>query len=62
MLGENINMKILYVSDLDGTLLRSNEQLSEYTAQTINRLVDNGLIFSYATARWTYVNTLDKKS
>lgn len=44
-------MKILYVSDLDGTLLRSNEQLSEYTAQTINRLVDNGLIFSYATAR-----------
>ena len=44
-------MKILYVSDLDGTLLRSNEQISEYTAQTINRLVDSGLIFSYATAR-----------
>lgn len=44
-------MKILYVSDLDSTLLRSNEKTSEYTNQTINRLVENGMIFSYATAR-----------
>ena len=44
-------MKTLYVSDLDGTLLRSNETTSEYTNETINRLVDEGMIFSYATAR-----------
>ena len=44
-------MKILYVSDLDGTLLRSDETTSEYTNSVINRLVDKGMIFSYATAR-----------
>lgn len=44
-------MKTLYVSDLDGTLLRSNETTSEYTNETINKLVDEGMIFSYATAR-----------
>lgn len=33
-------MKTLYVSDLDGTLLRSND----------NKLTDRGMIFSYATA------------
>lgn len=44
-------MKTLYVSDLDGTLLRSDQRTSEYTNDTINELVDNGMIFSYATAR-----------
>lgn len=44
-------MKILYVSDLDGTLLRSDETLSDYTCKTINKLVDEGMMFSYATAR-----------
>ncbi len=44
-------MKTLYVSDLDGTLLRSNETTSDYTNNTINKLVDSGMIFSYATAR-----------
>ena len=44
-------MKTLYVSDLDGTLLRSDERTSEYTNQTINRLVAQGVMFSYATAR-----------
>lgn len=44
-------MKCLYVSDLDGTLLRSNERTSEYTNDVINRLVEKGMIFSYATAR-----------
>ena len=44
-------MSNLYVSDLDGTLLRSNETTSEYTNQVINSLVDKGMIFSYATAR-----------
>ena len=44
-------MKTLYVSDLDGTLLRSDETTSEYTNSVINNLTDRGMIFSYATAR-----------
>lgn len=44
-------MSSLYVSDLDGTLLRSNEITSEYTNAVINRLTEKGMIFSYATAR-----------
>ncbi len=46
--------KILYVSDLDGTLLRSNQTTSEYTNRVINRLTDKGIFFSYATARSIY--------
>ena len=46
-----MNKKTLYVSDLDGTLLRSNQTLSDYTVRTLNRLISEGLIFSYATAR-----------
>ena len=44
-------MKTLYISDLDGTLLRSDQRLSTFTAETINRLVEEGMYFSYATAR-----------
>ena len=44
-------MSTLYISDLDGTLLLDNETLSEYTCNTINKLVNNGLNFSFATAR-----------
>lgn len=44
-------MKTLYVTDLDGTLLRSDERTSDFTNQIINGLVERGLIFSYATAR-----------
>lgn len=44
-------MKTLYVSDLDGTLLQSDETISEYTNNQINRLTENGMLFSYATAR-----------
>ena len=43
--------KILYVSDLDGTLLRNDEKTSPYTNSVINLLVERGLFFSYATAR-----------
>lgn len=49
-------MKTLYVSDLDGTLLRSNETTSDFTNKTINELVDRGMLFSYATAR-SYVTS-----
>lgn len=44
-------MKTLYVSDLDGTLLGSNERTSDLTNRTINALVADGMLFSYATAR-----------
>ena len=44
-------MKTLYVTDLDGTLLRSDQKTSAYTNEVINRLVDRGVLFSYATAR-----------
>lgn len=44
-------MKTLYVSDLDKTLLRSNQKTSEFTNRTINHLVEKGMLFSYATAR-----------
>lgn len=44
-------MKTLYVSDLDGTLLGSNERTSDFTNRTINELVNQGMLFSYATAR-----------
>ena len=43
--------KTLYVSDLDGTLLRKEQCLSPFTVETVNALVGQGMRFSYATAR-----------
>lgn len=40
----------LFASDLDGTLLRSDTSLSDYTVNTLNRLADE-IMFTYATAR-----------
>lgn len=44
-------MRTLYVTDLDGTLLNSNDRISQYSVETINRLVAKGMQFTYATAR-----------
>ncbi len=44
-------MKTLYISDLDGTLLNGDATLSQFTTDTINGLIEKGLLFSYATAR-----------
>ena len=44
-------MSTLYVSDLDGTLLRQDATLSDFTKDTINRLVEKGMAFTLATAR-----------
>ena len=44
-------MKTLYISDLDGTLLDKNAKLSPRSAEIISRLIQNGLLFSVATAR-----------
>ncbi|WP_378953594.1 Cof-type HAD-IIB family hydrolase [Pelosinus sp. sgz500959] len=43
--------KYLYISDLDGTLLNGHKQISEFTKQTLNSLIDKGIDFSVATAR-----------
>ncbi len=44
-------MKTLYVSDLDGTLLNSRAQVSQYSLKIINALIEKGTTFTYATAR-----------
>ena len=41
----------LYVSDLDGTLLRNDAGLSDFTRTELNRLIDEGLAFTVASAR-----------
>lgn len=46
-----MSMKTLYVTDLDGTLLSSEKQVSEYSIKVINELVEKGMLFTYATAR-----------
>lgn len=45
------NLKTLFVSDLDGTLLTLQERVSFYSLEHLNALIDNGLHFTYATAR-----------
>ena len=46
-----ITVKTLYVTDLDGTLLNTQDKISDYSLRVINDLVDKGLLFTYATAR-----------
>lgn len=43
--------KTLYITDLDGTLLRPDQTVSSYTVEVINRFIDRGGLFSIATAR-----------
>ncbi len=44
-------MRTLYVSDLDGTLLRPDGRVSAYSLDVLNRLIEAGVLFTYATAR-----------
>ncbi len=53
--------KILYVSDLDGTLLRSDQAISDYSIKVINSLVEKGVVFSYATARGVATSSIVTK-
>jgi 5-amino-6-(5-phospho-D-ribitylamino)uracil phosphatase len=48
-----MTIKSLYITDLDGTLLNSDKELSNYTLDTINTLIAKGIYFSIATARTT---------
>lgn len=41
----------LFVSDLDGTLLNGKAKLTDYSRITINKLIENGMHFTAATAR-----------
>ena len=44
-------MNQLFISDLDGTLLNQNAEISCETEKIINQLIGNGMNFSVATAR-----------
>ncbi|BBA52437.1 Cof-type HAD-IIB family hydrolase [Fusobacterium varium] len=41
----------LVVSDLDGTLLDTKSQITDYTKAAVKKLVDNGIEFAIATGR-----------
>ena len=43
--------RTLYISDLDGTLLNDESRITPSTAQSLCRLIDEGMLFSIATAR-----------
>lgn len=43
--------KILFVTDLDGTLIDDGKMLSDRTAEIINKLISQGIYITYATAR-----------
>lgn len=44
-------MKTLYVTDLDGTLMRDDKIISNESATILNRLLAQGIFLTYATAR-----------
>lgn len=44
-------MKTLYLTDLDGTLLNSKAELTKHSADILNKLIDDGMLFTVATAR-----------
>ena len=49
-----INPGILYLADLDGTVLNTNAELSDYSEKTLNAMLADGLQFSIASARTAY--------
>ena len=49
--GVRMHGKTLFVTDLDGTLMRGDLTISDFTVKTINNLVEQGISFTYATAR-----------
>lgn len=53
-------MKKLFVSDLDGTLLNNEKEITAYSKEVINSFIKKGGLFSVATARTagTVINML----
>lgn len=48
---QNTIMKTLYVTDLDGTLMRDDKIISNESVAILNSLLDRGIFLTYATAR-----------
>ena len=44
-------MGTLFVSDLDGTLLRNDATLSDFSKDHLNELLRSGMLFTVASAR-----------
>ncbi|MCD6321444.1 MAG: HAD-IIB family hydrolase [Clostridiales bacterium] len=53
---------MIYVSDLDGTLLNSEGKLNDFTVKNIKMLMDRGLKFTIASARsiFTAINFINE--
>jgi len=49
-----MQMKTLYVSDLDGTLFTTKKTLTDTTIQLLNKCIQQGALFAVATARMPY--------
>ncbi|WP_432666433.1 HAD family hydrolase [Wukongibacter baidiensis] len=47
-------MNRIYISDLDGTLLRNDATLSPYSRETLTRLINDDIKFTVASARNIY--------
>lgn len=44
-------MSRIFITDLDGTLLRSDQTMSDFTVNVLNSAIQEGCIISFATAR-----------
>ena len=54
-------MEKLYIVDLDGTLVHSNNSLSKFTITVLNNLIRKGMKITYSTARsWHSANKIVK--
>ena len=53
-------MKVLYVSDLDGTLLNMKQELNLSTIEKLNNLIDKGINFTVSTGRGDSIRTILK--
>ena len=51
---QKIDEKIIYISDLDGTLLRDDATLSEYSKNKLIELLEAGVNLTIASARSRY--------
>lgn len=48
---EGGKMRTLYVTDLDGTLMKNDMTISEKSVSLLNQLIGKGVLITYATAR-----------
>lgn len=53
-------MKVLYVSDLDGTLLNKDQQLDSTATSKLNELISSGINFTVSTGRGNSVTRILK--